>query len=84
MEYRTMSMHRAVELAKQSYDWFPGPTSVRIEFVNRYGRLDETELDLYERDAEAELEDLWKSLHNELEADLDSIICIEAYGYIAE
>jgi len=59
--------------------------SVVVGFRNRDGKEDETQLDLHTRRPHAkkkELEELWKSLHKELNAEIDAILYVEAYDCI--
>ena len=58
------------------------PTSVAIHFVNRNGEEDQTELDLYSKNKIHELKELWASLHEEMDADMDAIRSIDVYGCI--
>lgn len=81
-----MTIREAIAEAKRIGEWSVvshNPTSVAVGFKNKFGKDDETELDLYEDDKESELEELWTSLCTELESDLNSITYVEAYGYIA-
>lgn len=79
-----MKIRDAVEAERNSGSWSEGPTSVGVCFVNREGYDDETELDLHGPDTEAELEGLWADLHEEMEADIDSVTSVEAYGFIVK
>lgn len=58
------------------------PTSVTVHFVNRNGEEDETELDLHSECKIYEMKELWAGLHEEMNADMDSIRSIEVYGYV--
>ena len=58
------------------------PTSVRIIFTNRQNMTDVTEVDLYSDCKEKELLELWKTLHEEMNADFDAICSIDVCGCI--
>ena len=79
-----MRISDAVQVEKDHNSWPEGPTSVGVCFVNREGYDDETELDLHGPDTEAELEGLWADLHEEMEAEIDSVTSVEAYGFIVK
>ena len=84
-----MKMTEAIEEARKSGDWpVTGhePTSVNVRFVSADDEDDETQLDLYgdtPEKREEELEELWGSLYEELEAAPDAVTGVEALGYIA-
>lgn len=59
-----------------------GAISVTVQFVNRNGKEDETELDLHSERKIYELKELWASLHEEMHADMDSIRSIEAHDFV--
>ena len=80
-----MRISEAIEKEKKRGSWYNGPTSVSVGFLNNEGNEDETELDVYGengKSTETELEELWESLHEEMEANVDAILYVEAYGYI--
>ena len=54
--------------------------SYRIGFVNREGEDDETELDALSK---KDLNELWKTLHEELNCEVDSVTYIERVPYEA-
>ena len=84
-----MKIREAVDEARRSGDWpvtNHEPTSVNVRFVSAGCEDDETQLDLYgdtPKKREEELEELWDSLHEELEAAPDAVTGVEALGYIA-
>lgn len=78
-----MIIEQGIEKAKASYNWnfVQGEPSVAlIQFKDRNRRDEETELDLYTDDPEMELCELWKSLREELNADLDSVQLVSLTG----
>lgn len=79
-----MRIIEAIEEARKDYDWVDinHPTSVIVGFINKNGRTDETELDLYSGEMEAELENLWSELAEELGSDIDLIEYVDMIGYI--
>ena len=82
----TFSMSEAIRNAKNFGTWSiveNEPTSVNVRFLTRTGREDETQFDLYD-EKENELCTLWLQMHDEFEADFNSVIAVEALGYIAD
>ena len=85
-----MTVREAVieAFCKDGWITFPEePTSVDVYFVNKEGFEDCTQLDLYAgTNAEriAELSELWESLYDEFETDLDAITEVRSYGYICD
>ena len=77
-----MNIMEAVKAERKRGSWPKGPISVDVCFINREGRNSETQLDLYGPDTEAELEQLWEELHDEMDAEIDSVTSVEAYGCI--
>ena len=82
-----MTINEAIVTARTACTWGITPyepTSVDVGFIDRTGREDETQFDLYSGSPEQELERLWESMHDEFGADHDSVTYVEAYGYIVE
>ena len=88
-----MTISEAIAKAKKENEWFEGlavayGTSVDVGFINREGREDETQFDLYAFGTygyEKELNDLWEDQHNDiLDADVDAVTYVSMLGYIAE
>jgi hypothetical protein len=84
-----MTVREAISMAKKEYNWSVvanEPTSVEIWFISKSHpnsvKPDSTQLDLYEKDKEKELEELWKSLANEFESDENSVLAVEVFGTI--
>ena len=79
-----MRIAEAIEESRKDYDWVDinHPTSVTVGFINKNGGTDETELDLYSGEMEAELENLWSELAEELGSDIDLIEYVDMIGYI--
>lgn len=77
-----MKIRDAIKSERNRGSWPEGPTSVDVCFINCDGLDDETQLDLYGPDTEAELEQLWSDLHEEMDAEIDSVTSVEAYGCI--
>lgn len=80
-----MTIEEAIEVAKETGDWIDDldnlPVSCDVGFVNRDGRDDETQFDLWE-DPEGELIDLWEDQYDLImEADLDSVTYVEIVPY---
>lgn len=69
-----------VALSKSGIKNFAKKFSYHIGFVNREGKDDETELDALSK---KDLNELWKSLHEELNCEVDSITYIESVSYEA-
>ena len=79
-----MTIHKAVNEARTNGSWrrFRKPISVIVVFETIYGKSDETELDLYCRDKESELADLWEDLCREMDSLPHLVISIEIYDHI--
>lgn len=74
-----MTILQAIEKAKQEYNWQPAPgepASVLVRFRNRSGLDDETELNLYTDRKAQELNELWDSLYDEMNAEPTSILSV--------
>lgn len=56
------------------------PVSAQVWFLNREGAEDVTEFDLY---ADGELQELWETLHEEMDADADAVMSI-SYAKLQE
>lgn len=69
-----------VALDKSGIKNFTKMFSYRIGFVNREGEDDETELDALSK---KDLNELWKTLHEELNCEVDSVTYIERVPYEA-
>lgn len=72
------------EALKQSNleNYSKNPTSVLVRFLAKEGQEDETEFDLYSDQKWSELGELWSSMHNEMGAEENSILCIEDRGFL--
>ena len=82
-----MTVKEAIIQGKETYLWTPvsgNPFSVDVEFQRRDGVEDQTQLDLYSDDPEEELSDLWGSLHEELNADIDAVTGVYSYDEILD
>lgn len=56
------------------------PVSAQVRFLNREGAEDVTEFDLY---ADGELQELWETLHEEMDADADAVMSV-SYAKLQE
>ena len=82
-----MNIKKAIEIAKNTNNWnvkAKEPTSVRIQYIDKNGYENETEIDVYSTDHETELEEIWSLLCIGLNANYTDIIAVEAYGYVTK
>ena len=79
-----MTIKTAYKRAKEVFGWPEEPTSVNIGFLDTYGAQDETQVDIYSDNPVKELTELWDSLYEEMESAPDSVLYVEALGYISE
>ena len=82
-----MNIKKAIEIAKTTHNWRVKnnePTSVRIQYIDRNGYEEETEVDLYSTNQTEELEEIWSLLCIGLNANYGDIIAVEAYGYVTK
>lgn len=68
-----MAKIRTAEQIKQLLEGFKAPASVNVGFIDRDGKWSQTQLDLYSASPTNELFDIWDHLHEELNAEIDSI-----------
>lgn len=81
-----MNIKEAIWESNKKGTWKAVPyraTSVVVRFLTNEKVEDETELDLYEINKEKELSKLWASLADEFESSDNSVISVEAYGYLS-
>lgn len=72
---------KIIEFVKESQSNYPKHSIVRVGFVNREGDEDETELhvcqNVYSEEGKQELEELWKSLAGEMNAEVDAVTYVD-------
>ena len=82
-----MNVKKAIEIAKNTNNWRVKdnePTSVRIQYIDKNGYENETEVDVHTTEHETELEEIWSLLCIGLDVNYTDIIAVEAYGYVTE
>ena len=77
---KQVSLDRAVELAKEYGCWHARPGTVVVEFIDHRSYRESVELNLTGPDMETELKEVWKSLHEDLSVDADSVTFVAFYN----
>lgn len=83
-----MSIKEAIAEAKQIGNWCIAafePSSVNVGFIRLTdGKEDQTQFDTWGDNHERELESIWKELHDEFDAGINTVSYVEALGYIQD
>lgn len=74
-----MTIIEAVDKARENHEWFDNDFAVTVAVG--FNGNDETTFDLYGDNKVNDLEGIWKDMHDEFWAEIDSVDYVEAHEY---